>query len=190
MYTTAQVNTILSSALNSLYRIQTQAERERYLDGDSSLSGQPPLILCLYEAVKWAKDKGVTTDEYYGLVAYLYSKVEKALAGLVVSSGGNSTPPADDAAPSTLVYYWEFFVPATATSTIPGAGDTLWVNENFVNRTLEVEYGGLPLPGIATSDGSVYFLKPYSSNTLRFYNLTGGLAEGALLKVRAWSTGS
>ena len=39
MYTSGQIDTILSDALSTLYKVQNQSERERYMDGDSLLSG-------------------------------------------------------------------------------------------------------------------------------------------------------
>jgi hypothetical protein len=190
MYTSGQIDTILSDALSTLYKVQNQSERERYMDGDSSLSGQPPIIYSLYKAVKWGKDKGLSTDAYYGMAAYLFSKCQKALAGLTGITESEVTPPSPVVPVTELVYAWEFYVSEVAEAGIPSAGDTQWVNDSFVNRTLDVELGGISVPGIITSDGSVYYQKPYSSNTLRFYNLPGGLQYNTLVKVRAWATGS
>lgn len=189
MYTGAQIETILSGALTTIYRLQNQVERERYMQGDDRLANQPPIIYSLYNAVNWAYNKGLTTDEFYGLAAYLYSKCEKEVAylsGITYSGSG----PIGVIPDSGRTNYWEFYVSAVPASGYPAAGDTEWVEEDFVNRSLDVEYGGLPVPGVETTDGSMYFLKPYSSNTLTFYNLPGGLNEGALLKVRAWAAES
>lgn len=189
MYTTPQIETIITTAKRTIYRVQNQSERDRYMDGDSTSKEVPLLIKALYKSVEWGKNKGLTTSEFYGQVAYLYSKCEKALAGLGGITNPDTTPPSGGTPSPTLVYLWEFFIPATTSDNVPIAGDTVWVNANFVNRSLEVELGGIPVPGIATTDGSVYFLKPFSSNVLRFYNLPGGLPLGSLLKVRAWATG-
>jgi hypothetical protein len=188
MYTTPQINTILTTAARTLYRLQNQSERDRYMSGDSSSKEQPLIIHSLYNSVAWGLSKSLTTSDFYAQVAYLYWKCEKALAGLGGVTNPDNTPPAVVTPNPTQVYLWEFFVPATTSDNIPVAGDTVWVNTNFVNRTVEVEYGGIPVPGIQTNDGSIYFLKPYSSNTLRFWNLPGGLTQGALLKVRAFAS--
>ena len=193
MFTSGQITTILTSAENSLYRLQNQSELARYMDGDAYFVRQVELLYSLYESVTWGFAKGLTTSEFYGQVAYLYSKCQKALAGLTGVTTPSVPTEDDDSTTQTLVFLWEFNVQTLLVplgEPNPIAGDTTWANSNFVNRTLEVEYGGVPVPGIEQTDGSVYFLKPYSGNTLRFYNLTGGLAAGALLKVRAWATGS
>lgn len=190
MYTSGQITTILNSALSTLYRLQNQVERERYMQGDDRLTNQPLLIFSLYQSVSWGQSKGLTTDEFYGQVAYLYSKVDKAVAGLAGVTVPDLTSPGETADSSSLIYIWEYLIPAAPVSGLMSNGDTLWVNENFVNRTLEVEYGNIPVSGVETTDGSIYFLKPFASNELRFYNLPGGVTTGALIKVRAWATGS
>lgn len=186
MYSGAQIEAILTRSLTTLYRLQNQAERERYTQGDDRLANQPPIIYSLYNAVKWAYELGITTDEFYGLAAYLYSKCEKEAAWLSGILYGGSGP-AEVIPEAGRINYWEFFISATPPTGYPASGATTWTEEDFVNRSLDVEYGGIPVPGIATTDGTMYFLKPFSSNTLTFYNLPGGLNTGALLKVRAWA---
>lgn len=178
LYTDTQVGTILTTAANSLYRLQNQSERERYMDGENSLEAQVRILFSTKKAVEWARSKSITTDEYNGLVSYLYHKCEKAYAGLGQASSGSS---------EELFMLWEFFVEAVPDAGYPAAGAGTWTKSEFLNKVVEVEYGSIPVPGIATTDGSMYFLKPFSSDTITFYNLPGGLAEGALLKVRAWT---
>jgi hypothetical protein len=188
LYTDTQVGTILTTAANSLYLLQNQSERERYMDSENSLEEQVRILFSTKKAVEWARSKGITTDAYNGLVSYLYHKCQKAYAGLSGVSNPSGTPPSDGEASTVQAFFWEFLVEAAPASDYPAAGDTIWVNGNFVNRVVEVEYGNVPMSGVELTDGSVYFLKPFSSNTLRFYNMPGGLAEGALLKVRAFAT--
>jgi hypothetical protein len=188
LYTDTQVGTILTNAANSLYVLQNQSERERYMDGENSLEEWVRILFSTKKAVEWAREKGITTDAYNGLVSYLYHKCQKAYAGLSGATAPIINPPGDETADTVSNYFFEFLVEAIPDDGYPAAGATTWTRAEFANRTVEVEYGNIPVSGVELTDGSMYFLKPFSSNTITFYNLPGGLAEGALLKVRAWAT--
>lgn len=188
LYTDSQVGAIITLAKTTLPLVQNKAERDRYMTFDGSMSIQAMLLYSIRRAVEYAR--GLYTDaEYNQVVAYLYSK-----CNLVEAIGIETliNPPSigdNDTATADMVIY-EFQVPSSASGIYPIAGDTSWVNPIFANRTVEVEYGNIPMSGVDMGDGSMYFTKPFSSSTLTFHNMTGGLVAGALLKIRAWKTGS
>lgn len=184
LYTDSQVGTIITTAKNDLYLVQNKAERDRYMTFDGSMSMQALLLYSIRRAVEYAR--GIYDDaEYNQVVSYLYSK-----CNLVEAIGIETlvNPPSigdNDTATASLVIY-EFIVPSTASGIYPIAGDDSWTNNIFTGRTVEVEYGNVPMSGVDLGDGTVYFTKPLSSNKITFYNMTGGLVAGALLKIRAW----
>ncbi len=187
LYSDSQVGAIITLAKTSLPLVQNKAERDRYMTFDGSMSVQAMLLYSIRRSVEYAR--GIYDDaEYNQVVAYLYSK-----CNLVEAIGIETliNPPSigdNDTATAEMIIY-EFLVPASVSGIYPIAGDESWANELFINRTVEVEYGNIPMNGIDAEDGSLWFSKPFSSGVLTFHNMTGGLVAGALLKIRAWKTG-
>lgn len=199
-YTTAQIQTWISRANKALYRLGTKSTDERFFENDNVLDRERLLIYMLKRSVSWQYlSDEVDESQLNGVISLLISRITKYDFGAqtpIYNTGTTEFIGLDDdfvvSPPSgtSTSYFWEFLVPGAPSTGFPSAGDVLWVNSLFVNRTLDVTYGGLDLPGINPGDGSIYFTKPFGSDTLTFFNLPGGLTAGALLKVRAWATGS
>lgn len=186
LYSDSQVGTIITTAKNRLYLTHNKSERDRYMTADWSMNIQAMLLYSIRRAVEYARGRW-NDAEYDQTVAYLLSKCDLPLSAGIETIINPPQIGNEDTATASLVIY-EFIVLSTTSGIYPIEGDTEWRNAIFANRIVEVEYGNVPMSGVDLSDGSVYFTKPYTSSTLTFYNMTGGLVAGALLKVRAWRT--
>jgi hypothetical protein len=166
LYDLTSINTIITTADTTMYKLAERSARDRYMHRDGSLEKEIGIIYDLRDVVEHGKTRFINTEDFQAVVGYLLHKINGfGYEGVnpYFSAVINTSSPSDNSFSGYQLYKQIVVgVPGSDIST----NATSYTSSDLVGRYVVVVLDGVILPaGLFTTESYTYTI---STGTIAF----------------------